>query len=252
MSESLTESDALQLKRPSVWFSLAALIAALIAANLCALLAYDLQNTKHSTKAAFSMPVLVGDQLGLWIVFALAVLYGSKRYGSGSIVRDFGLKIGPIRDILVGGAIGVASQILLIPALYFPFTYNNPSLERSLSRPAQRIVGAGHGFSLVIVGLFLVVGAPFMEELFFRGLLLNTFKAKLRFKRAWVGDCLSVLASSVLFALAHFEPLQFFGLVFLGVILGLLALKSRRLGPSMAVHASFNAVSFVLLLSSNH
>ena len=55
------------------------------------------------------------------------------------------------------------------------------------------------------------------------------------------------MGSAVLFGLAHFEPLQLPALVSLGVILGVMAVSTKRLGPSIFAHAGFNLVTMIAL-----
>jgi len=61
------------------------------------------------------------------------------------------------------------------------------------------------------------------------------------------GDVWAVAGSAVVFGLAHFEPLQLPALVALGVILGMLAVSTKRLGPSIFTHAGFNLVTMIAL-----
>jgi membrane protease YdiL (CAAX protease family) len=84
------------------------------------------------------------------------------------------------------------------------------------------------------------VGAPLVEELFFRGLL---FRALLG--RAPVPVPVAVVVSALLFALAHFEAVQFAGLAVFGVVLALLAWRTGRLMPGIGAHAAFNLAAVV-------
>jgi membrane protease YdiL (CAAX protease family) len=58
----------------------------------------------------------------------------------------------------------------------------------------------------------------------------------------------AVVATGLLFALAHFEAVQFAGLAVFGVVLGVLAWRFGRLGPSVAAHAAFNAAAVVSIV----
>jgi len=58
---------------------------------------------------------------------------------------------------------------------------------------------------------------------------------------------LVVLITGAFFAVAHFEPLQFLGLWVVGMVLSLMAYRTRRLGMSISAHMSFNLVAFVAL-----
>ena len=58
---------------------------------------------------------------------------------------------------------------------------------------------------------------------------------------------IAVLVSAVAFGLAHLEVLQLLGLTAFGVVLGVLAERWRRLGPGIFAHATFNAVTVIIL-----
>jgi membrane protease YdiL (CAAX protease family) len=86
------------------------------------------------------------------------------------------------------------------------------------------------------------VGAPVVEELFFRGLVLRSL---LPLAPAPV----AVVASGVLFGLAHWQGVQFPGLAVFGVVLGVLAYRTGRLTPGIGAHAAFNAVAVLSVIS---
>jgi len=89
---------------------------------------------------------------------------------------------------------------------------------------------------LVMVGLV----APLTEELFYRGLVLRSVEK--RFGTGW-----GVAVSSVVFGLSHMN-LAIPGLVLFGVVVGLVTVRSGRLGPAIAIHVGFNMTSAVLSL----
>ena len=105
--------------------------------------------------------------------------------------------------------------------------------------------------SLAAALLLLAVGAPIVEELFFRGLLLRSLRAGLGPSLPRLAVPLSVVVSAFCFALAHFEAVQFLGLACFGAVLALMAWRWDRLGPSIAAHAAFNA-SAVLSITHLH
>src|SRR3546814_10612888 len=98
----------------------------------------------------------------------------------------------PLRRIYlpIGAVVGFAAQLLLVPAIYLPFR-GFIDLD-SLSEPAEDLVGGAHGIGLIALAVALVVVAPIVEELFFRGLLLEAMA--LRWGGAW-----AVAGSSVFF-----------------------------------------------------
>jgi membrane protease YdiL (CAAX protease family) len=187
--------------------------------------------------------VEVAQLLGLWLGLAGAPLVACRLKGSGRMREDFGLALSPWPDLAVGALAGLGSQWVLVPLVYLPIRPLVPGLDRRLGAPAHQLVGSASGAGLVLVALLVCVGAPVVEELFFRGLLLRALERRLGGLRA--GPALSVGASAVLFALAHYEALQLAGLLAFGVVLALLARGFGRLGPGIVAHACFNAVTVV-------
>lgn len=197
----------------------------------------------HSSSGA-SLPVAVtaADLVGLWVGLVGAAVWWSRAHGTGSLVRDYGYRIGAWWDIPAGVALGLACQYGVVPLLYLPFEQFNSELAHQLSQPTEKTVGAAHtSVPVAVLLIFLAVGAPLVEELFFRGLLLRSLAD-------WANPVVGVLGSGILFGLAHFEKLQFAGLALFGIILGAVAWRLRRLGPTIAAHATFNAVAVLTVV----
>ncbi len=192
--------------------------------------------------------LLVTSEIGLWCGFGGAALMAVKLRGTGNFRSDMGIFFRPL-DLPLGVVIGVASQFL-VTLLYLPFIINNPRLSHQLGQPARHLGDGSHGLGLIGLGLVLLVGAPFFEEVLFRGVLLPSLRKLLgRFGPA-VGTVGGIALTGIVFGLAHFEPLQFAGLAVFGMILALLADRFKRLGPNMVAHASFNAVAMVSLIAA--
>jgi len=91
--------------------------------------------------------------------------------------------------------------------------------------------------------LSVVVGASVTEELYFRGVLYGQLAA--RFARA-----AAVVGSAGAFGLVHFQPDAFPTLFALGLILGLLRLRTGSIWPPIAMHAANNGLAFTYLLAT--
>lgn len=194
---------------------------------------------RSSSNAALPVAVLAADVIGLWAGLAGAAVFASRTLGTGSLARDFGLRIGAWWDVPFGAAVGLICQYGLIPLLYLPFEQVDKSITRQLGQPTQKdTAAAAHGSvaAAVLLILILAVGAPVVEELFFRGLLLRSLAARMPVPIAIVID-------SIVFALAHYERVQFAGLAAFGVVLALLAWRTDRLAPSISAHMAFNAAA---------
>jgi uncharacterized protein len=184
-----------------------------------------------------SLGALAAGEAALWVGLLGAPLWASRLKGAGSLAEDFGFSF-RWTDPVVGVPIGIACQLLLVPLIYLPLQqFIN---KHDLEEPVRRVTDSAHGGGFIALSIVVVVGAPIVEELFFRGLVLRSLQRRF-------GDTWAVLGSAVLFGLAHFEYLQLPALVSLGVILGAMAVSSKRLGPSIFAHAGFNLVTMIAL-----
>ena len=227
----------------------AGFILASVAVSLVASASHRTSNPSHFASDVTSL-------LGLWAGLLGAVILASwlaDRAPKGLFARlrdDYGFTLRPWPDIPLGIAAGLGAQYLLEPLLTLPLAPFVPDLSTRLGAPARRLTaGVGPG-GLVALGLLVCVGTPLVEELFFRGLFLRGLAGRLARIPPLSGRLLaplSVLVTSVLFGLVHFEALQLLGLVGFGVVVGTLAWRTGRLGPGIVAHLSFNAATFVSL-----
>lgn len=172
----------------------------------------------------------------------------AARGPTGNLARDFGLRLEPWPDVVVGILAGVGSQYLLVPVVeapLLPFVHN---LYTRLGHPAQSLTGDAYGPGLVVLAVLVCVGSPVVEELFFRGLLLRALLGRTGGLGPRLGPTVSILVTALVFALAHFEALQFLGLFAFGIVLGVLAWRTGRLGPSIVAHMAFNTVTIIALV----
>lgn len=178
--------------------------------------------------------------VSLWTPMLLGLWYLSDRVGSGNIARDFNLRFQPI-DI-IGIPLGVLSQLVLLRLLYWPLeqwwpdTFGREHVERS----ARNLSDTAHGGGYVVLVLVVVIGAPIVEELMYRGLLQGAFTRRLN-------DVVGVVIVAAWFALVHFRPVEYPGLFLFGLVLGTCALRTRRLGMSVLTHMAFNATGLILV-----
>lgn len=177
-------------------------------------------------------------QVPLWGGYVGAVVLAGAR-GRG-VVHDFGLSFRPMD--LSGLPIGVAVQVLVLPLLYWPILELTGQTSDDLSAPARALSDkAENPLGWILLTFIVVVGAPIVEELFFRGLLLRSLQ-----KRG-LSDVAACIVSAAVFAAIHLQPLQFVGLFVIGLVLAVMAVRTGRLGMSIVTHAGFNAASVVLL-----
>ncbi len=186
-----------------------------------------------------SLGALAAGQIGLWLGLLGWPLLASRVKGSGSLVDDFGLRARPW-DAL-GLAVGIVCQLVVIPLLYLLVQLVTGDLD--VEGPARELADRAHGPGFVVLALLVALGAPVVEELFFRGLLLRAAERRL-------GTRWALAISSVAFAASHFQLVQFPGLALVGLVFGILVVRTGRLGPAIAAHIAFNATAVVSLALS--
>jgi uncharacterized protein len=187
---------------------------------------------------------ILSTLLGLWAGFFGSAWLATGIRGTHSFARDLGLRFRWLD--LIGIPIGVAGQIL-VALMYIPISQHVHDFNQRFDAPSQRLTGGSHGTGYVIVAIFTVVGAPFFEELFFRGVLLRALARLFGTVGGWVGPALAIVITGVLFGLAHAESLQLLGLATFGVILSFVSYRTGRLGMNMVAHASFNLVAIIAI-----
>lgn len=82
----------------------------------------------------------------------------------------------------------------------------------------------------------LIVVPVFLEEYLFRGVILQGMRC--------FGDGVALVASSVLFALAHFNAMQSANAMLMGLVIGYFVLRTRSLWTGIILHFIVNVLSY--------
>lgn len=210
----------------AAWYGLVGVIVGIVIAGLLQGLALLLFPGSDAAS------ILMGE-IGLWIGFGGTCVVVSRHFGTGSLAEDFGLRFrwvdlgyGPLAamvTILVAGGLGAI----------FAGTRFAGSNTDILTNQKGNTVG------VALVAVIAAVGAPFFEELFFRGLLFRALRTRLGFG--------AVVVQALLFGLAHFQGHLGQGNVSIvtviagvGFVLGCAAHLTGRLGTGIVAHGLFN------------
>ena len=89
-----------------------------------------------------------------------------------------------------------------------------------------------------LVLLAVVFAAPILEEIVFRGALFRALERSFH-------QGIAILIPSILFALAHTDPVQMAYAFVLGLLFALVRAKSGRLFPCILMHFAFNGANFL-------
>ncbi len=185
--------------------------------------------------------VTVIGAVGLWVPMVVVLREVSRRFGSASFVADFSVRFRPIDA--VGVLIGVVSQLALLRLVYWPLeaiwstTFSSDRLERS----ARTLTDSAHGVWIAALVVIVVIGAPLVEELMYRGLLQGAFVRRIH-------PTTAVIAVAAWFAIIHFRPVEYPGLFAFGLVLGCCACFTGRLGMAICAHVAFNATGLLMVM----
>ena len=184
--------------------------------------------------------VLALSALTLWGPYVGALLWVSKRNGSGSFIQDFALRF-QARD-LWGIPLGMASQLLLVVLVTLPFQLMFPSLfnKEAVEKRANDLFDAAQGGWIVLLFVIVVICAPLVEEIVYRGFIQHNLAVA-------YGARISLLLASFWFAAVHLQLAEFPGLFAFALVLGLCFSRTQRLGLSIVTHVSFNATALTVM-----
>ncbi len=149
----------------------------------------------------------------------------------------------PLRAIIVGVGAGVlgliiAGLILLVGRAV------DPSAKRALDRLGDQDIGIQVWWQAVLIGVAVVVIAPFGEEILFRGVILRSLTARFTWWPA-------TIVSALVFAGSHLDAYlawpRALALVALGILLAVVYRRQGLIG-SMTMHATVNTAALIALL----
>ncbi len=213
------------------WGDLFSVIGVFVLANLIAsvamLVALKIKGISTEQMAA-EMPWMVAlVQLITFVPLIFFVMYLRHRAGVKRFGLHFALRRMSAPMILWGVLFVLVSGVVIEPLLNLLPDVGMDNLDQMLG---------GGGWSIVSA----VVAAPVLEELFFRGLVIDSARRR-------IGTFGAVLVSALLFGLAHGIPQQAFNAFVVGLILGYIYIRTDSLAAVMIIHAVNNALSCILL-----
>ena len=164
--------------------------------------------------------------LALWVPFAVGLYLLSKKFGTGVFSRDYFLSSRKID--LWGAPIGIASQLLLVGLVTWPFRVVFPEkfAPELVEKRARDLFDNATGLWLLVLILVVVVGAPLIEELVYRGLIQSSLSSRF-------GRRVAMLIAAVWFAAVHLRLVELPGLLAFALVLGFCFYRTNRLGMSI-------------------
>lgn len=184
--------------------------------------------------------MMTGVFVGALLLIALRYRYMMKHLRpawDGSTPEAFSR-----RSILMTG-------LVIIGVMIFSAIYQFALGERPIQPELVFFLNAmnsGYG-GLAAVFLAGAVGAPFLEEVLFRGQLQGAIQKKLQDRRASHAPVIAIVITASVFALIHFQPLAIPPLFVAGAAFGWIRWKTGSLALPIAAHVLMNFMSLILL-----
>ncbi|MBT8219052.1 MAG: CPBP family intramembrane metalloprotease [Bacteroidia bacterium] len=176
------------------------------------------------------------SELGIFVSYTLGMLIGLgfALYQKSNWPCQTQLRVSLIEKRPFNPLILIVS-ILAIPCIHLisgPITQFIPIPDSFLDE-LNRMVGDFGIFSF----LTIVIAAPILEELIFRGIILDGFLKNYSPTKA-------IIYSSLMFGLIHMNPWQFINATLIGVFLAWLYYRTRSIWPCIFLHMANNGLIF--------
>lgn len=246
MNETPATSDRLAAESAVTKSTLEVAVIAQIAAfllGLAAAIGFLTNTVKGQTELKPGMAPLTISFVVLWMVLLAGVAVGRRRTAEPLFGRGPWLK--PTDPLWFLG--GVALQF--VAGLLYRFL---PIDTKTVGDPAKELYDrtGDKALNIVLLAVCVAVLAPLVEELFYRGLVLNALD-QFRQRQGIPGGAWGpILASAVWFGAIHFQFLQFPALFLVGVACAAARWRTGRLQPAILTHIGFNLTTVVALIAT--
>lgn len=186
---------------------------------------------------SYGFPI-AGDiaALGTGIIITKADIKGKLRFRGftgGELCKFTALSFGAV-------TVGSLVNMIILAVIALIIGGSGDSDINSLM-PSAVIPENGNPLWLdVMIYLYMCILGPILEELIFRGVLLEGLRK--------YGNAFGIIMSAILFGLMHQNFAQCIPAVCIGIIWGAMAVKSGSLLPSIFVHIMNNTLSAILMV----
>ena len=212
-----------------------------LAANVAVIFALLLTGNSGVEQAQIPIWATAVTASAMWAVYLFAV----PRYlpYEDQTLRESSRQWFSVRSLAIGIPLGVASQYILMNIVNWPLSQLFPDAfsNEEISQRATDLTNTAPGAWKILLILVVVVGAPIVEEIVYRGGVQTHLQRTVGMGTALVG-------TAILFALIHWRPIEFPGLFAFALVLGYARLRSGTLGLAIVTHMAFNAAGLVLVL----
>ncbi|MGC9349265.1 MAG: CPBP family intramembrane glutamic endopeptidase [Anaerolineae bacterium] len=176
--------------------------------------------------------------LGIAVEIALALM-------ALVFIRLEDLSIPQTARLRLPGRQQVLMALAIVPGMWMTGVLLNvlSMLILGYSTPVTPAMFPRNAPEAIALALTTMVVAPVAEEIMFRGYIQRAFERP----GPWPG----VIAGGLIFALYHLRFQGVFALVPIALALGFVAWRTRSLLPTIAMHAAYNTIATVLLITTS-
>src|SRR5690554_2343922 len=167
---------------------------------------------------------LVYYLLAMGVPFGIAHLIRNKRTG----INTYNFSLSSLKIMVLVSISIVAIQTGIIAPIV-----NSLPMPEFMQKVFLEFANQNGVFSFIAI----VIAAPIIEELIFRGIILDGLLQR-------YSPVKSIFLSSILFGIVHLNPWQFVSALIIGIFSGWVYYRTRKLSLSILIHFVNNLVAF--------
>lgn len=168
---------------------------------------------------------LVYYLLAMGVPFIIAHLIRNKRTG----ISKYNFSLSSIKIMVLVSISVIAIQTGIISPIV-----NSIPMPEFMQKIFLELAGQNGAYSFISI----VIAAPIIEELIFRGIILHGLLQR-------YSPIKSIIISSVLFGIVHLNPWQFVSALIIGIFSGWVYYRTRKLTLSIIIHSTNNLFAFI-------
>jgi membrane protease YdiL (CAAX protease family) len=193
--------------------------------------------TEGYTNAGNIISILITILLEVGVIFLGSRLTGINLRSLFS-VKGFTAKT-VVKTYVTAQGLGYIGSFIVVFIISIVTLIAGKNID-GLSAPIVEAM-AQSDFSMVLIIIYSVVFAPILEELIFRGIILNSLS---KYDRTF-----AIIVSSIMFGVTHGNFQQAFYATIMGIVLAAVDLRYNSIVPSVIVHTCANAFSAIAAIT---
>jgi len=186
----------------------------------------------HREPVLYQTGMILANILILGLVILIGYKKSHKKFDEIFVFRDVSSNLWIAITVFMSGFVIISSEISNVLVYFLP-------MPNFFERMGETMLDSEYIFISV---LSIAIVPAFLEEMLFRGVILNGFKDNYSHKKA-------IIVSSLLFGVVHLNPWQFVTAFLFGIVSAWVCLKIKSLTLSIYMHL-FNNTAAVFVMKS--